>query len=218
MKIGVIFIISLVLFSFLASIIVLAQDEVPGLPTQLQDPEETIQQAKNKTLSSYEYLSKEWQTILLKNKVISVLDSFFRKINIVFRILFGQDYDLSIKLLLVILLWIWIASRIGEAIAKTSNLGEVVPWVIGILSSVVLAQIQVLRYIIEGAIRLLFLPENWFVRLIIFIILALVVGFMHKLSSIAIGWLKQRQKVIAEQMTKISQKAIQKFSDKIQKD
>src|SRR3989338_4755365 len=44
------------------------------------------------------YLKQEWTKLILKNKVLAALNSFFTKISIVFRVLFGMPYSISLTL------------------------------------------------------------------------------------------------------------------------
>ncbi|MEM4326337.1 MAG: hypothetical protein QXU40_03480, partial [Candidatus Pacearchaeota archaeon] len=40
-----------------------------------------------------DYLGREWKSILTRNPLVNSLDSFFRKISVVFFILFGIPYE-----------------------------------------------------------------------------------------------------------------------------
>src|SRR3989338_3842042 len=74
-----------------------AQDDILGLPAGLS-PEE-VEKTQEKVEGKWDYLAREWKNIFLKNKFVSAIDSFFTKISIVFRILFGMEYSMSLVLL-----------------------------------------------------------------------------------------------------------------------
>lgn len=142
-KIGVLFILLLLVFNIIILASVLAEDEytdIPGIPAGLSP--EKIEDATNKSVAKWQYLQKEWKSIILKNKVVSSIDGFFTKISIVFSILFGMPYSMTFTMFVTIVLWfvfVLLAARIIQWKAKIkANLG---PLIIGILLALILAHI-----------------------------------------------------------------------------
>ncbi len=190
-----------------------AQETPPGLPPQLgQDPEELIEGVKNKTETEWQYLSKEWPKIFLKNELISAADTFFTKISIVFRILFGQPYSFSITLLAIIILWLFIVLKSGDIINSWGLVKGWSAYLIGAALAIILAQIQVLKMIINFLGWLVFAKKGtlWNISMILVIILIFVL--LYYLFSILSKYLKEREKKKREKETETRQKALEKFT------
>ena len=160
-KVGVLLI---VLFGlFLLSNRVLA--EAPGGldPDALQNDSAVrivtgIQEAADE--KKWEYLSEKWQEILLKNKGISMIDSFLKKINFVFVFVFGQDYSLSLTLLFVILMWIFFFVMFYRSIAAFSTFSDGVSLVIGLCLTVILSHLKVYYGLATILFKVIFFREG----------------------------------------------------------
>ena len=158
-KLGI-FLIFLLLINFLAISLIHAET-APGIPSILtpEETEKTIADLKNKSLTKWDYLGQNWQVMLLKNKVVASLDSFFTKISIIFVILFGMPYSLSITLLVIILLWIFFFFKFGEIFKDFSAFSEGTSWFIALGLTIILAQLQILKKITQFLGWLLFVNK-----------------------------------------------------------
>ncbi len=109
-KLICIFILALFLASFISLSLVKAPtaNDVPGMPSYVPtNPEEAIDTYKNKTLTKWEYLSREWKNISMKYKPVVAVDNFLRLNNPYFKVIFGIDYSFSIDVFATVLLTIW---------------------------------------------------------------------------------------------------------------
>jgi len=184
-----IIIIIFLFLNFLALNLSLAQETPPGLPKELgQEPSEIIEQYKNKTLTKWDYLGKEWKNMLLKNKYIGKANELFTKFSIVFKILFNMDYSLSITLLVIILLWIFFAFESGSIIQKAFGINNFLAFLIGAGISIILAQLNFLLLITKMTGWLVFAKKGWWwnvlmigVIILIFVLLYYFGGTLAKL-------------------------------------
>ena len=53
---------------------------------------------KDKAEAKWDYLQKEWKSIILKNESFAKTDALFIKGNIIFLVLFGEGYSISLIL------------------------------------------------------------------------------------------------------------------------
>ena len=170
----------LIIFVLFVNLFILSSVSLVSATPDLGQLEEGKEQIETLTEQDYwnekwDYLGQEWKKIFLKNPVISALDSFFTNISIVFRILFGVPYSMSLVLLGVIFLWVVIAFDAGRIISAYNLLKGWMAYVGWALLAIVLAQVKVFEYIILFLGRLAFAPSHWMARTAI--ILGLISGF-----------------------------------------
>lgn len=183
-KIFGIIVLALFFLNLFSIILTIAQDTPPGMPAGFgQDPSEVIQKAKNNTQTSWEYLGKEWQAMLLKNKVISKIDGFLQKISFVFFALFGMPYSLSITLLAVILLWFWFFFEFGKIFRDFSAFSEKIAWIFSFALVVIMAQTQMLKQIAEWLGWLIFSKKNMIWNIAISLIIIFVFILIYILTK-----------------------------------
>ncbi len=171
-------IVSLLLLNILTLSLVKSQ-QPPGLPSELQqDPEELKESIKNKTETKWQYLGKEWQNILLNNTAVYETNSFLEKVDdktLLFTILFGRPYSLSITLLVIILLWILFFIQFGRILKTYSLFSGSISWIISFGLVMIMAQLGILLKITELLGWLIFVKKGtvWNIA----ITLAIMLGF-----------------------------------------
>ncbi len=184
--IGIILISTILLVSSIT-----AQEE--GLPEELS--EEKLNELKSRAETKWDYLAKEWQTLLLKNKVISSIDAFLKKGSLVFQILFGEPYSPSLTLLLIVILWIFLLFWFGGILSNYSTLSPVASWLIALGMVVIMAQIKILKQIITFFGWLIFSKETaawrWAIAGIIILSCILIYFLTSKFGK---EWKKKKEK------------------------
>ncbi len=145
-------------------------NDIEKYAQQAQDMESKIEKAKEK----WEYLGREWQKILLKNKFINFLDKIGKKLSPLASILLGQPYSLTLSFLLVALLWLIIAVGIGRIFTYAFSLPKWAGIPIGFALSTLLAQLNLYAGLVSLFGALVLLYELWWARLVITIILLAV--------------------------------------------
>jgi hypothetical protein len=85
---------------------------------------------------------ESWKQSFLQNEIVAGINSFFTSINILFLILFGTDYSMSLFMFFVIVFWIFFLVQIAGALRMTSIFSKGVSWIIAIGLTIVLAQVK----------------------------------------------------------------------------
>jgi hypothetical protein len=196
------------------------EDSLDDVEERMENLQDTIEEYSDKDAweEKWDYLGNEWKNILLKNKVIFALDSFFTKISIVFHILFAQPYSMSLILLGIIFLWLFVFLDSGNLIRAWGIVGEgLFPYLASFVLAVAIAWTTAFENIIILLGRLAFAPEHWWTRTltIVFIILGFVV--LQYLSRLMSGLLKGRKEDLKKRATELAQNSIQKFAEKMGK-
>ncbi|MCA9485664.1 MAG: hypothetical protein KC506_02370 [Nanoarchaeota archaeon] len=207
----------LVFVAFVGNVIA----QAPGLDTENFENDNIVQgvETRQETVEQerWKYLSEQWKELLLKNKFVSVIDGFFRKINFVFVVLFGQSYDLSITLFFVFLLWIFFAFNFWKALRDFSPLSSNVALAAGIGLTIILAQFGMLRWIAEFFVGFIF-AGGTLVRWIKFIAFALGLFFVTALLSIAERYKRAQRKLIREKEQEVNQDVLDGIAKKLLKE
>lgn len=135
---------------------------------------EKLKEFAEKNKSSY--LGEQWKEFLLKNKGISTLDSFLKKVNIIFFILLAKDYNFSFNILFTLLLWIAFFSSFSEIIILFSTFSRWVAYLSGFVFAVILAHFRVYEFILTSVSKLISFFSGWWgiVAWIVFLILLLI--------------------------------------------
>ena len=198
-KIGVLFICVFLVLSFIQ--LFNAQDVFDGEDfeekiEEVEDTKEKIEEGIGDIKEGkWEYLGKEWKEILLKKKFVSTVDGFFTKISLVFKILFGEHYSLSFVLFFVVLLWAYFFFKFREIFTDYSSFSSLTATVIGFGFTIILAQFQILRKIIEFFGWLVFTQEANIWRFLILLGIFLGMIFIYYLTSyLGDGFKKSKEK------------------------
>ncbi len=139
----------------------------------------------------WEYLGRQWKELLLKNKLISSVDGFFRKINFVFVVLFSRYYGFSMELFFVFLMWIFTFISLPKYFVWLK-----VGWqklLAGFAGTLILAHIQVFNYLASGAFKLIFYKKSGVWVTIIYIVIFFAIIFYYFLNRYFAGMLKKSQ-------------------------
>jgi hypothetical protein len=146
--------------------------------------------------SNWEYLSKEWGTILLKNSIVQAIDSFFHKINIVFFVLFAENYSLSLKLLLMVILWVFILFFVNKIFKYYSTFSKPVSFGIAFILDLMFSHIGAISFPVDNLLWLFFGQKTWWAKLIIAIVAIAILSIMNFLVvKYGKQWKENRRKM-----------------------
>ncbi len=220
-KIGVLIFLCLLFFTQL----VYAESIVEGLDEKVEELEEkkkNIEEGVEKIKETkWDYLGEKWKNLLLKNSFVSFADGFFQKINFAFVILFSENYSLSLTLFFIIILWLYFFFKLSEILTDYSSFSSAIATAIGFGIVIILAQLKILRSVVEFFGWLVFSQKVWGVQIIIFVIIVFVLVFLYKLSSQIGKSFKEYGEKTKEEMEKEEEKInrgiIKSFADAIVK-
>ena len=193
MKKGWIILLSLVLlFSIIFLIklnVVKAQDEMPGLPISTGQMEQ-IENLSNSLPNKWEYLQKEWKTILTKNKVMNAIDSFMNKKipSWTFRILFGNWWNIEYLPTIIGVMLLWIFCFVGLANlgigwrmpTKNQELSGFLSYVLAFLVTWGIANLHIFYNVVVWLGKLIFQVTNPWIRFAYFLLV--IVGLVFFVS------------------------------------
>jgi hypothetical protein len=117
--------------------------------------------------AKWQYLGKEWKTILLDNVVVGTIDSFLKKINIVFVVIFGIDYSLSFQFLFTVILWFFMLSCVHSMFTLISIFSGWASFLISIGGVILFVQTGGFKPVVNWFIWVLFGQKTWWMKLII---------------------------------------------------
>lgn len=163
------------------------------------------------------YLAQEWTKILKANKFVAAIDSFCTRYSLFFVIVFGMPYSLSLTLGFVIVLWLLFALTVSDVTRKGMGFLEGLSYILGIVSAIALAQLQLLKRIAMFLVDLIISRESSWARFIVFLIVFVVIVLLYYFKGGISKALEERRKKQKEEETKQKQKEIKKFTKGLEK-
>ncbi len=181
-KIGVWFFIALFVFFIIVSVKAI---DTSGLESGVDSVKNNAEAVKSFTeKDKWDYLSEQWKELLLKSKVISSVDSFFKKINFIFFLLLGRNYELSLTLFFSLILWIFFFISIGKIMYTFSAFSPKVSYIIAFLFAVILGHVKVYDGISLVIFKIIFYKEGIWGWAFFFIFLVVYFVFLVYLERI----------------------------------
>jgi hypothetical protein len=178
-KIGVL--ILFLIFLNLFSISIIYADSLSDTTNSLEEKMNKVEEFSEED-NKWEYLSKQWSGILLKNSFVSYINSILVKFNFLFKFLFNEDYSISLALGMAIIFFFFFFNNLHVIFKGYSTFNSNISLVISFAFSVIAAQIGVYKKLYETFFKLVFYSEGvwgwiWF----IFIMACLVlIGIFNK--------------------------------------
>lgn len=194
---------------FLASFISFVAAEATSAEQIIGFDPNKIPQTKEEIAN--QYLSQEWSSIVTKTPLIGPINTFFTNNPLIFNILFNIPYSLTATFFMIFILWLYIALIMSDLLKPLIDKPSI-SFAIGFASSIILAHINLIKTIVSGPLNLLFAPESWWMRIIMWILLFtifFVIWYVNKAfaKQIKAGKQKQKQSEL-EQKTKATSEFI----------
>jgi len=158
----------------------------------------------------WDYLSEQWNKILLKNKFVSGIDGFFKKINIVFVVLFGENYALSLTLFFVVVLWIFFFINFNIIFRDYSIFSSGISLTLAFFLAIILAQFGFYKILSEIIFKLIFFKEGiwgwfWFFAVLI------IIGFLISLNKTIGKQMKGKKEQYEKERAKVERGILHRF-------
>lgn len=192
--------------------LVAAQDVPYGLsPEEFERRQQELEGLRNQT--KWQLLGERWKESLLKNPVINQINGFFERpyVSIIFRVLFGMPWSISITLVFVMALWFLVFVNVGNIISGYSTFSTRVSYAISLLITIIIAQIQVLRVIVEFVGNLIYSREAWWARTILIFVVILILIALQILSKYFGVYLQQMKESKEKETARVAGKKVEKF-------
>ncbi|MBI2449730.1 hypothetical protein HYV49_05535 [Candidatus Pacearchaeota archaeon] len=180
-----------------------------------------VGEVKNKSKEKWDYLSSEWQRILLKNERVAKFDSFMKKVDDkkIFYYLMGESYTLTLSFFILLLMWVFFGSRFGELVSSYFNFKEwerALVWIgSGIAFSIAMSLSGIYKLII-------YLPRSqylkdvaWWVAILIWVVFIIIIVILYYFMGNIKRFLIKRIKKEREKRTKQHEEKIEEFSEGI---
>ncbi len=149
----------------------------------------------------WQNISVQWKESLLQDQFISDIDTFLRKIDIVFVILFGRSYDLSLELLFAVILWAITFAMLPKYLLFLRE-----KWMRYAGSFVIvvgLANTQLFNVISAGLFKLIFFKYEWYWKVIaLLVVLVALIAYYIFLKFIGKYFKKGKEKKEALEVKK----------------
>jgi hypothetical protein len=164
-----------------------AKAEIPGAEEGYQNDsivqgveglQETVEGRK------WEYIGEQWKELLLKNKNIAAIDAMLKKFNIVFVVLFGRDYELSLILLFTIMFWIFFFAMFSKIITGFSTFSSGVSFIIAFILTIILAQFKAYYALSLLVVKVLFFKQGiwpWIAFLVFFVAYLIFLIYLERI-------------------------------------
>jgi len=120
---------------------------------------------------------------LLKNDNVAAVDVVFQENSFLFRVLFGVPYEFSGTMFLIVLLWLCVLLPLPDMVDSIDFFNKITSWIAALLIVIILAQAQFFRVIVNVSEKVVFLPENQWIKFILFIILIVFYIFIYHMEK-----------------------------------
>ena len=149
------------------------QDKIESIEDTKVKVEDSIEKSRDQKVweEKWDYLGKEWQKLLLKRESVAKVDEVFNKFSLVFSILFGTPYSMSLVLFCVIFLWLFLLFNMVQLVGASGLLEGPSKWLGGVIVSVILAQLGFYQAVILFLGDIIFAPKYSWMRFLVFLII-----------------------------------------------
>ena len=162
---------------------------------------------------------ESWKQSFLQNPIIAGINSFFTSINILFLILFGTDYSMSLFMFFVIVFWIFFLVQIAGALRMTSIFSKGVSWIIAVGLTIVLAQVKLYSTLSNLLFNNSFIlnAEPW-VGALVYVGIIILLVFLGSVSKIVEKKLEKNRELFEEEKAKFNRNILDTYVSGIRKE
>jgi len=163
-------------------------------------------------------LLESWKQSIMQNEFVAGMNSFFTSINIIFLILFGTNYSLSLFMFFVIVFWIFFLFQISGALRMTSIFSKGVSWIIAVGLTIVLAQVR----LYSALSNLLFnnsfiLNANAWVGALFYVGIIILLVFLGTVNKLVEKKLEKNKELLEEEKAKLNRNVLDTYVGGIKK-
>lgn len=184
-----------------------AEDNLKGIADALDEEKKTIEEKK------WDYIGEKWKEWYLSNPVMQRVDSVLQKLNPVIRVVFGEDYNFSLLFFFVVLIWIVFFVSFSEIISTFGAFGKWVSILMGLIFTILGANLKIYNSISEFAFKVVFFKEGMWGWIFFIALVGLIIFYLSVSGKIA-RWFRnlkeKKEKKKREEQEKTDQKVLHK--------
>lgn len=209
-KKSLVFICFAILFLMIFPSMISAQEIPSGLS------EEEIENLNKITVAAnpqkWGELLESWKAGILENPIIFAVNNLFIQLNIVFLILFGVDYSMSLFMFFVIVFWVFFLISIASGLRMTSIFSDWVSMIISLGLTIVLAQLKLYSTISNLLFNNSFiLNAKPFVGALIYLGIIILLVFLASLQKIIENKLKSNKELLEKEKEKLNRNILDTY-------
>lgn len=157
-------------------------------------------------------LLESWKTEILAIPPITGMNSFFTSINILFLILFGTDYSLSLFMFFVIVFWIFFLFQISGILRMTSIFSKGVSWIIAVGLTILLAQLRLYSALSNFLFNNSFIlnADTW-VGALIYVGIIILLVFLGTVNKLVEKKIENNKKMLEEEKAKLNRNILDTY-------
>ncbi len=208
------------LFLLFSGISIVSSQDLSGVESSLDEGFSKLEKTTDK-IGSFEegekwgYLGEEWRKIMLQNSFVSAADSFFKKISVVFLVLFGEPYSMSAGLFFLIAFWIYALIYFSEIMGLSGMFSPLTSKIIAFGMTIAAAQTGAFKRIIGWLGWIIFSQKASWVRFFIFIAIVIFLFFIYRFTSLVREALEAEKEEFEKEQEKINRSFLKSFVDAI---
>lgn len=153
---------------------------------------------------------------ILSTGVFSGIDSFFKKINPLFLVLFGDFYSLSFFFFFVLVLWFWFFAQFKKLFRMTL-FSKWVALLIGFALTVGVAQLGLFRGLSNLFVKIIFVPNKPWLGIVFFFLIIFLLIFISRIGKMIEKKLEKSREGLEKEKEKINRKTLEKVTDSAKK-
>jgi ABC-type multidrug transport system fused ATPase/permease subunit len=167
--------------------------------------------------SKWSNLTQNWKQGILSTGIFSGIDSFFKKINPVFSVLFGDPYSLSFFFFFVVILWFWFFKQFRKLFGLIGIFSKWVLMLISFAITVGVAQLGLFRGLSNLFVKIIFIPNKPWLGIIFFILILFILTFISRLGKTIEKKMEKSRGELEKEKEKINRKTLEKVTDSASK-
>jgi hypothetical protein len=153
---------------------------------------------------------------LLNTVFFSAIDSFLKKINPLFLVLFGDSYSFSFFFFFVVMLWFWFFAQFKKLLRMTI-FSKWVALLIGFALTVGVAQLGLFRGFSNLFVKIIFVPNKPWLGIVFFFLIIFILTFISRLGKTIEKKLEKSREGLEKEKEKINRKTLGTVTDSASK-
>ncbi len=206
------FVVSFVLLVFVSAQLGNLENQIENASENLQDKLDKAKEIAQRDKG--DFIGSQWKEFLLKNKLISEVNSFFINIDAVFVVLFSLHWAISVEMLFVFMLWLFTGLSMYGYLSIFKN--NLLRWMASFLVAIMLAHVKFYYLVSRAMFKLIFFKQSKWWNLITFVVCILLFILYFKINKLVSEKFKKSRENSEKHETEFKLKKLEAFNKGIQ--